>query len=348
MTDPLELCKGLAKYVHNSVSELRGRTVVEMRGPSHPIYQHETEAENAGLYFIQKESERNPDLKIGLGFELLPKWYAVQKGVVSEMDVPTLKEFKPDICILSDPIDGSKADVPVYQSRFGKPIQEGGIYEVFTTAIAFHPDRPTLKDAVAAALQRWDGKQFFANQYESLVGFQGEEAIIKSQPLDEIGLHTKFYTGGHYSHVSPMATFVIETLLEEIGFPEKQSPGVRSTGSTTYDMLQPTMTRSIAFDIRNDVKKALEKYGVKMRRGAYSHDFAPPAFFAKRAGAFITNLDGTEMNYDLFVDQTASYFEAPPGEAGKTVLRVLRDKVLPQIPEKAKEWKIFWEKSNSK
>ncbi len=341
MTTPLGLCKGVTKYIYNKVFELRAKRVVERRGPNHPIYDHEMDAENAGLHFLLKESERHPDLKMALGFELRPKWYCIQNGLKEEGDIEFVKEFNPDICLLSDPIDGSKADVPAYESRFGKPIIDGGLYEVFSTVIGFFVDKPTLKEAECCAIQRWDGKQYFANKHEALVGYEGEEAVVKAKPLDEINLRTKLYTAAHYAHAAPIAYFAVETIREELQIPEKQSPGVRSTGSTTYEMLQPTMTKSIAFDIRDEVKRVLEKYGRKMERGAYTHDFAPPGFFAKRADVITLNLDGTELDCNLLEYKTGSYFVSPQGGAGNKILKILQNKVLPKIPEKAEEW-IDW------
>lgn len=343
MTSPLELCRGVTKYIQNSVTELIGKKVVEERGYDHPIYDHEITAEEAGLSFLLKESKRSKDLKIAFGFELRDKWFCIENGSWREAEIKNVKsEFNPDICILSDPIDGSKADVPVFGSRFGKPIADGGIYEVFSTAIAFFIDKPDLKDAECSAMQRWDGKQYFANRCEAVMSFEGEESAVRAKPLDEINLRTKLYTAGHYSHVSPISNFVVNTLLEELKIPEKESPGVRSTGSTTYEMLQPTMTRSIAFDIRDAVKRELEKYGIHMRRGAYTYDFAPPALFAKSAGVRMLALDGTELDTNLLEYRTGSYFVSPPGEAGSKMLKVLQTKILPRLPEKAKEWKDLY------
>jgi len=346
MSNPLELCKGLTRTVYNKVVEIRGKEVVETRGLSHPLYKFEKDAENAGREFLLKESRRHRGLRIGLGFELYPKWYAIKDGSATEMDLISLKDFRPDILLQTDAIEGSKAEVPVYESSFGKPIQEGGTYEVFTTAIAFYLDKPMLRDAVAAAVQRWDGKQYIANLYEAQVCDRGEPAVLKAEPLKEIALNTKIYTSGHYFHATPIAAFVIETLLEELNIPEENSPGVRSTGSTAYDIVQTMMTSSIAFDIRNEVKKELEKYGIKMKRGSYTHDVAPPGLLAIKAGDSVLGFDRNQLNLNLLEDETTSYFVAPPGEAGETVFRIIKDKVLPQIPERVEHWKRFWEKTS--
>lgn len=349
MTSPLELCRGLTRHVYETVPELLSENVVERRGYDHPIYQHEIDAENAALDYLLGESKKDPELKIVLGHELKPRWFCIKNGMKDERKISEVERFEPNICFLCDAIEGSKADVPVFTSSLGEPIPDGNLYEVFSTAIGFYIDRPTLKDAECASLQRWDGRQYFADKHHAYVEFQGKKGIVEAGQLDEIGLRTKIYGAGHYGHVSQITDFVIQGILKEFGIIERDSPGNRATGSTTYDMLMPSLTRSIAFDIRDVVKKELEKlnfglekegknYRLRMERGAYTHDFAPPAFFAKRTGTKILNLDGTEFDCNLLEYKTASFFEAPMGKAGNQVLSVLQEKILPKIPEKVKEW----------
>jgi|GEM_PF-5016368 len=339
---PIELCKGMTKSIYNAVEEIRSTGVKELRG-DHPISRHEVDAENAGLRYLTRESKKQPSLKMGLLYEQKTKGYLISDGNVREIEIEELKEL-PDIAFLSDPIDGSKAEIAIYLSSCNKPMQIGETQDAFSTVIAFNPDRHTLKDAAACALQRWDGWQFQADENGSTASYNGEEAVITANRLDKIASKdTKFYTAAHYGHALPMSTLVVEEILRELKISENDSPGVRSTGCTTADILKPTMTRSIAFDLREPVDREMRKYGLKMKRGCHSWDVAPPGLLAKRAGAVLKDVYGNDIDCDLLADDYSSYFAAPPGEAGEKVLKIIRDKVLPKIPEKVKSWKEFWD-----
>jgi len=332
----------MTRSIYNSVEEIRSTGVKELRG-DHPISMHEIDAENAGLRYLTKESKKHPGLKMGLLYEQKSKGYLISDGKTREIEIEELKEL-PDIAFLSDPIDGSKAEIAIYLSSCSKPMQIGETQDAFSTVIAFNPDKHTLKDAVACAMQRWDGWQFHSDEDVSMANYHGEEAVITANKLDVISSKdTKFYTAAHYGHASSMATLVMEEILRELKIDENNSPGVRSTGCTTADMLKPTMTRSIAFDIREPVDKEMRKHGMKMKRGCHSWDVAPPGIFVKRAGAMLKDVYGNDIDCSLLVDDYASYFVAPPGGAGEAVLRIIRDNILPQIPEKVKSWKEFWE-----
>lgn len=337
---PLYLCKGLTRTVYNRVTELIGEDIVETRDYDHPISYYEKRAEETALNFLLKESKIHGNIKIAFGFELNPEWYCIHNGDVRDKgDLETVKRFTPHICILSDPIDGSKADVPVYESQFGKSVQDGDIDKVFSTAIAFFPDKASLKNSVACALQRWDGRQYYGDKHEAYIENKGEPVYgVKAKVMDDIGLKTKIYPAAHYAHAVPVSYFIITYLNKKLGLKEKVSFGVRSTGSTTCDIVEPTITNSIAIDIRAEVGKELEKHGIKIKRGCYTHDFAPPGFFAKKAGCVVLNLNGNDLDCNLFEYKTGSYFVAPPGKAGETVFRILKEEILPQIPERVDKW----------
>jgi len=347
MTSNLDMCRGLTRAAYDAVIEARdavGRKSVETRGADHSIFQHETKAEEAITEYLRKQSEKRPGLRIGLGVELIDRPFAIHRGTVTQMSYDEIKDFA-DVYFLVDPIDGSKADIPVLQAyvvgtgyggelKENGTIQIGGTQEAYVTAIMCTPSEPTLKKALGCSMTRFDGTEFFADEYSAYVSDDGRRRSgpVAAEQLDDININTKFYTAAHYGHAAELATLVIGTLLRELSIPEERSPGVRSTGSTTFDMLQPGMTRSIAFDIRDELNKEMKKRGIAMKRGAYTHDFAPPTFWARRAGARVSDLDGSELDCDLFTYEKASYLVAPPGKAGETVRKVLADKVMPKLP----------------
>lgn len=44
---PLELCRGITKYMYGKVSQFAKTKVVDKRGEDHPIFSHELRAEKA-------------------------------------------------------------------------------------------------------------------------------------------------------------------------------------------------------------------------------------------------------------------------------------------------------------
>ncbi|UCD03732.1 MAG: hypothetical protein JSW73_04295 [Candidatus Woesearchaeota archaeon] len=345
--DPLKLCRGITRVAFNSVTSKREDLLkkefdhIDVRGATHhPISQFEKDAEDAIRTFLLNESKRNKKSKVAIYFEK-EKWHYFENGEETFVEVDDLSKLKPYICLLCDPIDGSKSDVPTVRSGYNKPIILGDTDKLFSTVIAFYLDKPNLQDAECCAIQRWDGYQFFADKKYAFAEKAGEMAsLVSLAPLNEITLTTKLYPAAHYLHAELISTFAIQEILKELKIPENYSLGYRATGSTTNEILQATTTRSISFDIRDIVKKELQKHNIKMKRGSYAHDFAPPAFFASKvAGMNVWDFEGNTLNCNLLKEETGSYFIAPEGEASNKIYNVLRTKVIPRLPEKVKEWK---------
>jgi hypothetical protein len=330
----LELCRGQVNTICSAVSGFVQESISEYRGRFHPIKRFETRAEKVGLEYLLTMNKL-VDLKIALGYELKDKWTLIENEESTELSVDELLVESPDLFILSDPIDGSKADIRSYGNAvFGDPSL------VFSTAIAFKQDDPTLNGAIACAMQNWDGRSFYTDGESAKIGIgKLEVGSPQNYNIKELDQVLKIYFGEHYLHGAIVGNFIREKLLENLDFEEWQSPGLRATGSTTAEILKAVETRAISFDLRNEFRLALEEFGRTANRGCYSHDLAAPCFYAKKAGLNVLDPNsGEDLDFRLLNYDRHSYFVAPESEVSDQILGIIQDEVLPGFPKLANKY----------
>lgn len=332
----LELCKGQVGTICEAVSEFIQDDVSEYRGRLHPIKEFETSAEEAGLNYLLMMS-KSSDLKIALGYELRDTWTLIESGESAELSIDKILGENPDLFILSDPIDGSKANIQTYRTENYGKVVFGGPSLVFSTAIAFKQDNPTLDGAVACAMQDWDGRTFYSDEKSARIGV-GKEEIGKPKmyQIEELDQVLKIYFGEHYFHGAIVGNFIREKLLDGLELEEWKSLGVRATGSTTAEILRSVDTKAISLDLRNEFRLALEGFGRTANRGCYSYDLAPPCFYAKQAGLTVLDpVSGENLNFELTNYNRHSYFVAPKSKVSDLILGVVQDEVIPGLNELA-------------